>query len=61
MLIDFKKAFDSVSWKFMYAVLNLLAFGEGFIKSIKLLNSNFIASVIQCGILSDPFPILRGC
>ena len=36
MLIDFEKAFDSVSWKFLYEVLNYLGFGPDFIKWIKL-------------------------
>ena len=30
MLIDFKKAFDSVSWKFMYKVLRCYNFNENF-------------------------------
>ena len=28
MLIDFEKAFDSISWKFMYKTLEFLGFGE---------------------------------
>ena len=50
MLIDFEKAFDSISWKFLYNVLEFLGFGQNFIKWIKLFNTNILASVIQCGI-----------
>ena len=35
MLIDFEKAFDSISWKFLYNVLEFLGFGHNFIKWIK--------------------------
>ena len=31
MLIDFEKAFDSISWKFMYKTLEFLAFGKKFV------------------------------
>ena len=60
MLIDFEKAFDSISWSFMYKVLEYFKFGPGFIKWIKVLNTNITASVNQCGILSSPFSIGRG-
>ena len=60
MLIDFEKAFDSVSWKFLYNVLHFYGCGQGFINWIKLFNSNIKASVIQCGTLSDSFDIKRG-
>ena len=61
MLVDFEKAFDSVSWYFIYHVLDYLNFGNKFKKWIKLFNTNITASVIQCGFLSEPFPIERGC
>ena len=61
MLIDFEKAFDSISWKFLYKCLEKFNFGEDFIKWIKILNTNIKASVMQMGILSQFFYILRGC
>ena len=61
MLVDFKKALDSVSWTFLYQVLEFLNFGTNFKKWIKLFNTNIVASVSQCGFLSNPFPIERGC
>ena len=61
MLIDFEKAFDSVSWKFLYSTLALFGFDEAFISWIKLFNNNITAFVLQCGVLSDPIHIGRGC
>ena len=61
MLIDFEKAFDSVSWDFLYETLKLLGFGPKMIKWITIFNTNITGYVQQCGILSQPFPINRGC
>ena len=61
MLIDFEKAFDSVSWKFLYKTLNYFGFTEKFISLIQLLNTNVNAYVLQSGFLSDPIAIQRGC
>ena len=61
VLIDFEKAFDSISWPFIYKVLRYLNFNENFIKWIKLFNCDVKASVIQCGFLSEFINIQRGC
>ena len=61
MLIDFEKAFDSISWKFMYNTLEFLGFGENFIHWIQLLNRNFMTSILQVGVKSDFSKIERGC
>ena len=61
MLIDFEKAFDSVSWNFLYSTLALFGFDEAFISWIKLFNNNITAFVLQCGVLSDPIHIGRCC
>ena len=61
MLIDFKKAFDSISWQFLYNVLDFFGFDHQLIKCIKLFNNNIIAFVLQCGNLSKPILISRGC
>ena len=61
MLIDFEKAFDSMSWKFIYNVLDFFGFNEKFINWIKLFNTDITAYIVQCGQLSDKIFIGRGC
>ena len=52
MLIDFQKAFDSVSWEFLYSILTAFGFKDSFCKWIKVLNNNVSAPMLQCGTLS---------
>ena len=40
MLIDFEKAFDSVSWSLLYRTLKLFNFQESFIRWIRTFNTN---------------------
>ena len=61
MLIDFEKAFDSISWDFLYKVLTRFGFGPDFIQWIKVFNSNIKAAVLQAGVLSEFINIKRGC
>ena len=61
MLIDFKKAFDSISWDFLYKVLTRFSFGPDFIQWIKVFNSNTKATVLQADFLSEFINIKRGC
>ena len=61
MLIDFEKAFDSISWKFIYNVLEFFGFNRNFINWVKLYNHDIHAYVLQCGILSEKINIERGC
>ena len=60
MLIDFEKAFDSISWKFLSNVLDYLGFREGYIKWIKLSNKGIQASVVQAGCKSEFLNIKKG-
>jgi len=60
VLIDFEKAFDSISWNFLYKVMELFGFNENFINWIKLFNNNVTAFVTQCGFLSERLNIERG-
>ena len=61
LIIDFEKAFDSISWKFIRHVLNFLNFGESFKKWINVFYNDISSSVIQCGFLSESFTVTRGC
>jgi len=61
LLIDFEKAFDSVSWRFLKTVLDFFNFGEVFKKWINIILNEAKLCVIQNGIFSDFFKIGRGC
>ena len=61
MSIDFEKAFDSLSWKFLKHSLNLFNFGPSFKNWINIINNDITAYVIQCGKFSEPINIERGC
>ena len=61
LLIDFEKAFDSVSWGFLYKVLEYFNFGGSFISWIKILNNNIFSKVNQGGHLSEKISLQRGC
>ena len=61
MLIDFEKAFDSLSWSCLYSVLKFFGYSENFIKWVKLFNTEITAYIVQCGFLSRPIKINRGC
>ena len=61
MLINFKKAFDSVSWQFLANVLQFFNFDPVIQSWITLLNVDITASIQQCGCLSDFFNIGKGC
>ena len=61
LLIDFEKAFDSLSWKFLYKVLKFFDYNDNLIKWIKIVNTDIEAYVIQCGFLSKKIQKQRGC
>ena len=61
LLIDFEKAFDSVSWKFLHNVLYFFNFGPEFREWIEIILSDSKLCVIQNGIFSQFFNIGRGC
>ena len=61
LLVDFEKAFDSLSWNFIHEILPKFNFGENFIKWIHMFQQNSKARVILNGHLSEPFLLHRGC
>lgn len=52
LLIDFEKAFDSISWSFMFKALKLFNFGSNIIRWVKTLYTDAKLCVIQNGIFS---------
>ena len=61
MLIDFEKAFDSISWNFIYKTLKFFGFGNNLVRWVQLFNQDITARVLQCGFMSDAINIERGC
>ena len=61
LIVDFEKAFDSMSWEFIGKVLDFFKFGPSMKKWISVLYDNISSAVTQCGFLSDFFNIGRGC
>ena len=61
VMIDFEKAFDSISWKYMDKVLKLFNFGPFFRHMLQTLYQNASLCVIQHGFFSEFFKIERGC
>ena len=61
LLIDFEKAFDSLSWQFLHKALQHLNFGESVRKWVKIFYNDIPSAVIQSGHLSSFFNIQRGC
>ena len=61
LLIDFEKAFDSLSWSFINKTLKTFRFGPSVIKWFNIFYQDAKSTVSQCGYLSDFFKIERGC
>lgn len=61
LLIDFEKAFDSISWEYLKKVLDAYNFGEDFKKWFQVLYNDSCSVVINGGHFSKPFNLGRGC
>jgi exonuclease III len=60
LLVDFEKAFDSVSWSFLQHALKEFGFGESFCKWINIIYKNIYSSVQNNGHISSRFELGRG-
>ena len=60
-MVDFEKAFDSISFKFIEKCLKFFNFSDNLIQWVNLLLQNFQASLNHCGNISPRFNIGRGC
>ena len=61
LLVDFQKAFDSLSWDFIDEVLDNFNFGPNLKKWINMFQENSNSRIILNGYLSEPFLLERGC
>ncbi len=60
LFLDFKKAYDSLEWKFMFKALEKFGFGQDFLKWIKILYNEPRCMVKVNGFLSEKFTMQRG-
>ena len=61
LLIDFEKAFDSVSWSFIKKTLSFFRFGPDIKKWIEIYYKNIKSGVVVNAHVSTWFQIQRGC
>ena len=61
LLIDFEKAFDSVSHEFIISTFEIHGFGPNIIKWLKIILSNFNVATNLHGNISECFTLGRGC
>ena len=61
LLIDFEKAYDSVSFNYIKKCLAFFNFGESLIRWVGILLQGFSAVINLCGNVTNPFNISRGC
>ena len=60
VFVDFKKAFDSIEWDFLFKTLSKFNFGQEFQQWIKLLYVKNISLVKNSGYFSEEFKISQG-
>ena len=57
---DFEKAFDSLSWSFLFRALRSFNLGESFIRWVSVLYCNISSCVLNNGFSSQLFDVRRG-
>ena len=60
VMLDFEKAFDSVSWDFLHKALRKFGFGENFRKWIRIIYDQPECCVTNNGYASNFFKLSRG-
>ena len=60
LLLDFLKAYDTVSREFLFEVMRAFGFDGAFITMVRYLHINTTARYLVNGILSDPAPVRTG-
>ena len=60
LFIDFKKAFDTLDWNFLFKTLELFIFGPQIQRWIKTFYNNCFSCVMNNGYASESFKIQRG-
>ncbi len=60
LFLDFEKAFDTVSWDFLFKTLEYFNFGENFKKWISIIYNQPTATVLNNGYSTKFFTISRG-
>ena len=58
--LDFKKAFDTIEWKFIQKTLALFNFGDSIQRWISTLYTNSETSIMNNGFCTNPFKLSRG-
>ena len=61
LCIDFEKAYDSISFKYIKKCLEFFNFGKDLIKWVEILLYDFNAVINHCGNIFKSFQIGRGC
>ena len=61
LLIDFEKAFDTLSWSFIQKTLEFFNFGPSIRNWISIFNTDITSVINQGGNISDRITIQRGC
>ena len=60
LMLDFRKAFDTIGWNFLLQTLHFFNFGPSFIRWIETIYHKPLACIKNNGYLSDIFDISRG-
>ena len=60
LFLDFRKAFDTVSWNFLFSVLKKFGFNQSFIDWIKTIYNNCSSSIMNNGWRSNFFNLHKG-